>query len=106
MRELIEFRIGELRELRIGESAHQEVHLADAAMPGAESNAAAADLAVHLRRIVSHMNSFATSTPRRAVYIVAEVPVVTRFALSNRRQPYRQPVARLRNRPHLPVRRI
>src|SRR5947209_16733459 len=78
MLELIEFRIGELRELRIGETAHQKVHFADAAMPGAESNAAAADLAVHLRRVIGHVNSIAAGSPLRAVHIVVRARIATR----------------------------
>jgi hypothetical protein len=38
-------------------------------MPGAESNAAAADLAVHLRRIVGHINSFRRGGLRGAISI-------------------------------------
>ena len=78
MLELIEFRVAQAGKRRVGEAAHDEVHFADAAMPGAESNAAAADLAVHLRRDVRHVNSFAAGAPWPVVYIVAQAWIVTR----------------------------
>jgi hypothetical protein len=99
MFELIEFRIAEMGKRRISETAHQKVHLARAAVPSAESNAAAADLTVHLRRAISHGNPFAAGFPqravyagfpRRAVYIDGEAPTVTRPQPgSHRRSPKR-----------------
>jgi hypothetical protein len=59
-------------------------------VPSAESNAAAADLTVHLRRAISHGNPFAAGFPRRAVYIDGEAPTVTRPQPgSHRRSPKR-----------------
>src|SRR6476646_12119938 len=68
MLEFVELRIVETRQRRIGETAHEQVHLAYATMPGAESDAAAADLAVHLRGTVGHMNPCAPASPWRRLY--------------------------------------